>query len=103
VTHFVLFLESQQRPISNLELIASMQIAEVRGGPIYAEGIDGFRYRIEIASFDDPVRFHDAQSAQNAIHYLRYDMDVDESSFRILPWSSTRQRLEHSLERGFSR
>jgi len=88
MTHFVLFLTSQQRPISNVELIASMHVAEVRGGPIYAEGIDGFRYQIQIDSLDTPVCFHDVQSAQNAIHYLRYEMDVDESSFRILPFES---------------
>jgi hypothetical protein len=86
--HFVLFLEPQQRPIANVELIASMQIAKVRGGPIHAEGIDGFRYRIGIAALDDPVRFHDRQSALNAIHYLREEMDVDESSFSILPCES---------------
>jgi len=86
MTHFVLFLESEQRPISNVEMIAAMQMAKVRGGPIYAEGIDGFQYQIQIDSLDNPVLFHDAQSAQNAFHYLRYDMDVDESTFRILPY-----------------
>lgn len=89
MSHFVLFLEAEHRPITNVELIASMGVAEIPGGPIYAEGIDGFRYQIELAAFNDPALFHDVQSAQNAIHYLRYEKDVDESSFKILPYTAS--------------
>lgn len=81
---FILSLLPENRPICNVELIACLQMAP-SCGPVYADGIEGDYYRIEITAFREPVRFHDRESAQNAIRHLQKDQDVQESDFEILP------------------
>ncbi len=86
MSRFLLLLQHANRPITYVELIASMQLtSEAPCGPVYADGIDGYRYQVAISAFEDPVRFLDRRSALNAIQHLGKDMAVEESSFRILP------------------
>lgn len=85
MSHYVLFLDAENRFITYAEVVASMSMPSTEPcGLVYADGIEGDRYRVRIDALDDTARFHDHQSAQNAIRHLGKDVPREESEFRIL-------------------
>ena len=82
----LLFLDPDDRPLTVVELISSMQAAaNTGGGTVYADGVDGHRYGVPFEAFEEPAQFHDPISARNAIHYLTREMGVEPTAFRVVP------------------
>jgi hypothetical protein len=85
MSRFVLLLESENRFITNVEVIAAMSLSSGQAcGLVYAEGIDGDRFRVRIDAFNDSVRFFDELSALNAIEHLKKDIPREASEFRVV-------------------
>jgi len=85
MSRYVLFLESENRFITLAEVLAGLSMPSQEScGLVFADGIDGDRFRVRLGTLDDTVRFHDRQSALNAIRHLDKDVPRKDSDFHIL-------------------
>ena len=86
--HFVLYEKTQDDLIDYWGMTSALAMwSEEPCGLVFADGIDGDKWRWKLADMDLPVLFKDRESARNAIRHLKKDGGPDEAAYEILDYS----------------